>query len=331
MLKYALVFSQLVILLASCSEKLENQNTKLSNLKKLVSSIERETLVFNKEIELLKEHYEFLINNSDSLLPFVDRNKYQFQGGFSSNLPETDSTLSTIFISTKNLDFEKAKEEVYLTNGLDSVFLNLFKKRGLIAQVYSNSSNNVSRVYPAYDVVNLVSPDVDVRDFNFYYEADLDHNPDKGIVWIPEAYVDPAGSGWIVSLIQPVYEKNTLFAVLGIDFTIDEYIEYFLENEEGKLLIINRKGDIVAGKSSAIEALSMPPLKNHVYRETVKMDNFRITDFNLFNSKSKEVREMAKSILFEKNGAYTFKNENGLQKAQAVPFEIVDWFLLELN
>ncbi len=300
-------------------------------MKNLVCSIERETLVFNEEIELLKEHYEFLINKHDSLLLLADRNKYQFRGRFSSNLPETDSTLSTIFISTKNLDFERAKEEVYLTNGLDSVFFNLFNKRDLIAQVYSNSTNNVSRVYPAYDAENLISTDVDVRDFNFYYEADLSHNPNKGSVWIPEAYVDPVGRGWIFSLIQPVYVKNNLFAVLGIDFTVDEFIEYFLEKEESKLLIINGKGDIVAGKSSAIEALSMPPLKNHVYRETIKMDNFRISDFNLFNSKSREVREMAKSILFEKNGEYTFESEKGLQKAHAVPFQIVDWFLLKLN
>lgn len=331
MLKYALVFFYLVILLASCSKKPENQNSELSNLKNLVYSIEKETLVFNEEIELLKEHYEFLINKRDSLLLLADRNKYQFRGRLSSNLPETDSTLSTIFISTKNLDFERAKEEVYLTNGLDSVFFNLFNKRDLIAQVYSNSTNNVSRVYPAYDAANLISTDVDVRDFNFYYEADLAHNPNKGSVWIPEAYVDPVGRGWIFSLIQPVYEKNNLYAVLGIDFTVDEFIEYFLEKEEGKLLIINDKGDIVAGKSSAIEALSMPPLKNHVYRETIKMDNFRISDFNLFNSKSKEVREMAKSILFEKNGEYTFESEKGLQKAHAVPFQIVDWFLLKLN
>ncbi len=293
--------------------------------------MENEFLEFNKEIGILKRHYDFLIAKRESLRPLVDKNKYNFSGRYSTNPPETDSSLSTIFISTINRDVEKAKEEVALTNGLDSVFSRLFHKYDLIAQVYSNSATNVSRVYPTYDAQNLIEPDVDITKFNFYYQADLDNNPDKGPIWIPEPYVDPAGSGWILSLIQPVYEENELFAVLGIDFLADDFIYHYLEDEPGKLLIINEDGDIVGGKSSAIESLSMPPLKNHVYRETIKMDNFRISDFNLFNSKSKEVRQMAQSILFEKAEQFTFTNEKGLTKAQVVPFKILDWYLLELN
>ena len=293
--------------------------------------METEFLVFNKEIGLLKIHYDYLIAKRDSLLPLADKNKYELSSRISSNQPETDSTLSTIFISTLNQDLEKAKEEVGFTNGLDSVFSQLFHKYELIAQVYSNSASNVSRVYPAYDAQNLIEPDVDVRKFNFYYQADLDNNPDKGPIWIPEAYVDPAGRGWILSLVQPVYDKEELFAVLGIDFLVDDFIHHYLEVEEGKFLIVNTEGDIIGGKSSAIESLSMPPLKNHVYRETIKMDNFRISDFNLFNSKSKEVRQMAKSILFEKTGHFTFTSEKGMTKVHAVPFKILDWYLLELN
>lgn len=329
--KHYSIFFLLVIILSSCSGKAEDQKSDLSNLENLVSKIENRVFIYKDEIERLKVHYEYLINKHDSLLPLIDNSKYQFKGGFSTNRPESDTALSTIFISTQNLDFEKAKEEVALTNGLDSVFLKLYKKEDLIAQVYSNSATNVSRVYPSYDAKNLISPEIDITSFNFYYEADEKHNPGKGPVWIPEAYVDPAGSGWIFSLIQPVYDKHKLFAVLGIDFSIDNYIQYFLDQEKGRFLIINKKGDIVAGKSSAIEALSMPPLKNHVYRETIKMDSFRISDFNLFNSKSKEVREMAKSILFENNDEYTFYHEKGLTNARVYPFKIVNWYLLELN
>ena len=77
-----------------------------------------------------------------------------------------------------------------------------------------------------------------------------------------------------------MYDQDELFAVLGIDITVDHLIQRFLEDTNGDYLIVNKKGDIVAGKSSAIEALSMPPLKNHVYRETIQSDNFRISDFN---------------------------------------------------
>lgn len=329
--KYILIFFAIILISLSCSPKNENQQEDVSRLKKIISSMETEFLEFNKEIEFLKGHYDFLMAKRDSLLPLADENKYELSSRISTNLPETDSTLSTIFISTINEDFEKAKEEVALTNGLDSVFSKVFHKHDLIAQVYSNSATNVSRVYPTYDAQNLIAPDVDVRKFNFFYQADLDNNPGKGPVWLPEPYVDPAGRGWILSLIQPVFEKETLLAVLGIDFLVEDFIYHYLEGEQGKLLIINGDGDIVGGKSSAIELLSMPPLKNHVYHETIKMDNFRISDFNLFNSKSKEVRTMAQLILFDKAGQFTFTNEKGLTKARAVPFQILDWYLLELN
>ena len=60
------------------------------------------------------------------MLHLSDKNKYDFSDRFSANLPESDSALSTIFISTSNRDFEKAKEEVALTNGLDYVFFSGF-------------------------------------------------------------------------------------------------------------------------------------------------------------------------------------------------------------
>lgn len=61
------------------------------------------------------------------------------------------------------------------------------------------------------------------------------------------------------------------------------------------------------------------------------MDNFRISDFNLFNSKSKEVRSMAKSILVEKNDNFLFQEEKHIKIAQVVPFSILDWYMIELN
>lgn len=331
MSKYSVIFFALILILVSCTTKNGNQNEDVSRLKNIISSMETEFLEFNKEIILLKRHYDFLISKRDSLLPLVDKRKYELSRRISTNPPETDSTLSTIFISTINQDLDKAKEEVALTNGLDSVFMRLFHKHDLIAQIYSNSATNVSRVYPSYDAQNLAAPDLDLTKFNFFYKANLDNNPEKGPIWIPEAYVDPAGSGWILSLVQPVYEEDQLFAVLGIDFLVDDLIHHYLEVEKSKLLIINGDGDIIGGKTSAIESLSMPPLKNHVYHETIKMDNFRISDFNLFNSKSKEVRQMAKSILFEKTGQFIFTDEKGLTKVRAVPFEILDWYLLELH
>jgi hypothetical protein len=188
-----------------------------------------------------------------------------------------------------------------------------------------------SRIYPAFDAKNIVDPNLDVTQFNFFYEADLAHNPTKETVWIPEPYVDPAGKGWIFSLVHPVYDGEELSSVVGIDLSIGDAIDSYLDAVEGYFVLVNGNGDIIGGKSEAIELLGMPLLKNHVYRETIQMDNFRGADFNLSRSKNGEVRQMAKSILVDKNKHFDFVQDARMSRVLGHAFSQVDWYLLEIK
>lgn len=297
----------------------------------VISEMESELTQLDAEIILLKDHFEFLLSNKDSLRQYAEINKYRFDGGISTNRPLDSEKLSTVAILNTTTDFEKSMESAVITHGMDSMFQQTYEKYGMLAQVYYNTVDQVSRVYPAYDAKTLLDLNIDVTSFNFFYEGDLEHNPNRGPVWIPEVYVDPAGRGWILSLIHPVYDQEELYAVLGIDITVDELISRYLEKEQGDFIIVNSKGDIVAGNASAIEALSFPPLLNHVYRETIHSDNFRISDFNLFNSKNREVRQMAQSFILEKKSSFFFEDEFSPTAAYAVPFTFLDWYLIEIQ
>jgi hypothetical protein len=297
----------------------------------IIKHMEFELSELETEIIFLKDHFEFVLAHRDSLLQYKEVDKYIFDGPYSINTPKDSENLSSLMILNTTPDFDKAMENVWITNGMDSLFNETFTKTELISQVYFNTIDQVSRVFPAYDSKTLVNPNIDVTNFNFFYKGDIKHNPEKGPVWIPEVYVDPAGRGWILSLIHPVFDKDEFYAVLGIDITVDELINRYLEKKEGDFLIVNKKGDIVGGNAAAIESLSFPPLLNHVYRETIQADNFRISDFNLFNSKNREVRDMAKSILLEKKNHYFFKDEFSPEAAYAVPFSLLDWYLIEIE
>lgn len=318
------------ILLWSCGSESQPVKDRLAQLDSLVMEMEQEGSKMSQGLDTLAHFYEENLKRKDSLLASADRNRYQLDGSFSTNIQSPDTAYSSIIILNTTPNRAKAEEEVVLTNFLDPAFRDFFKSNPLISQVYSNSPLQVSRVFPAYDAFNLVDPNIDVTQFNFYYEADRIHNPRRGLIWIPDAYVDPAGKGWILSLVHPIYDGDSLFAVLGVDFTVDDIIQGYLEKYPGQLLLVNGKGDIVAGKSGAIEAISMPPLKNHVYRETVRSENFRVSDFNLFNSKSKEVRKMATEFLMNKKVEFLFQDEKTLQSAICRPFTNIDWFLIEI-
>jgi len=321
-----------LLLIFSCSEdKTHSLSEDKEKLTVLISSIEKQGNVLMEEIDLLADFYDSLVRNKKDILRKITKDKYQFTGSYSSNTPDSDSLLSSVIILSTTPDFAKARDEIRYTNGLDSLFVNLYNKYDLITQLYSNSKLQTSRVYPAYDVVNILDPNMDVTTFNFFYEADLAHNPEKGPKWILDPYVDPAGKGWILSLVHPVYENINLSAVVGIDITIDNFIQKFMEDLDGNFLIVTGKGDIVGGNATAIEGLSMPPLKNHVYRETIQSDNFRISDYNLFSSKSKEVREMAKIFLLENQDRFEFQEESFLTNAVCKRFSLIDWYAIKIN
>ena len=320
------------VVLLSCQSGVSAPEQKDYNkLQGLVTEIEVQVQALRMELEQITDYNEYLLQKRDSILASPGPFKYTMEGAFSTNLPDQDASLSTVVILNSSSDRKKAEELILLTNSMDSVFANFLKRHPKVVQIYSNSELLASRIYPAFDAKNIVDPSLDVTEFNFYYEADLAHNPSKETVWIPETYVDPAGKGWIFSLVHPVYEGENLSSVVGIDLTIEDAIDSYLDAVEGYFVLVNGSGEIIGGKSEAIELLGMPLLKNHVYRETIQMDNFRGADFNLSRSKNEEVREMAKSILVDKNSYFDFVQDTRMSRVLGYPFSQVDWYLLEIK
>lgn len=318
-------------LLISCNTTEKNKKLyDFSSMEKTIRSLDEDLSVLSEEINFLSDHFLFLLENKDSLLRTADYNKYELEGGFSSSFPPSDSTLSTVAIMNTTQERSLALSQLYLTNGMDSVFRKTYSKYPVIGQVYLNTSAQMSRVYPAYNAPMLVDPNLDLTQFNFYYKADLEHNPNKEAVWIKEVYIDPAGRGWILSLVKPVYFDDQLYAVLGIDITVEKLISAYLKDQSGNLLFANYQGYIVGGKSEAIELLSFPPLLNHVYHETIISDNFRISDFNLFNSKNREVRQMANKFILEGEDFFQFEDQFSPSSASAVHTDLLNWYLIEI-
>lgn len=327
-----LVLSFISILFYSCAQEVDRQERRNEiRLKGVVSEIEAELVLLNEEISSVKDHYTFLLANRDSILKLDKPNKYYFENGYSSNRPGTDTTLSSIVIFQPEKSYEEKLLEVQLTNSLDSVFGHILERYSFVSQVYSNSSNQVSRVHPSYDALDLLSPNIDLTAYNFFYLGNEINNPSKNLRWIPDVYVDPAGRGWILSLIQPIYDKNLLFAVVGIDITVEEIITRYLEQYKENYLIVTKKGDIVAASPNTIELLSFSPIKNHIYRKAIEVDNFRISEFNLFKSKNPEVRQMAEKLFLEDNMSFLFKEDYSPLSAQKVSFTLLDWILIEIT
>lgn len=174
-------------------------------------------------------------------------------------------------------------ETVWRSTLLDPLMEAITTASPLIAQTYVNTHESYNRIYPGFDVVATYEPGMVIPDFNFYYEADAAHNPGRKAVWT-DAYVDPAGGGWMVSSIAPVYQGDHLEAVVGIDVTIKTIIDQILNLTlpwDGYALLVGRDGTILALPKRGEADFGLSELTDYTYADVIHGDTFKPADFNV--------------------------------------------------
>ena len=155
----------------------------------------------------------------------------------------------------------------------------------LIVQAYINTHDSLNRIWPWIDAASLYDPGMNIPDFNFYYEADARHNPARAVVWT-DAYVDPAGKGWLVSAIAPAYRGDFLEAVVGTDVTIDRIVDDVLSQHipwQGFLLLIGKSGTLLALPPQGEALFELRELTAHDYVDAIRADTFKPDAFNVYH------------------------------------------------
>ncbi|EIM76183.1 cache sensor protein [Nitritalea halalkaliphila LW7] len=259
------------------------------------------------------------------------RKKYDLSKHYFNTLPRADTSESSLYVSALAPDKVRSFELLAQTERLDRHFKKVLKENPLVTQVYLNSSYQINRLYPPYEAQSMLTEVLDVTSYNFYYMADELNNPNKGPVWIQEAYVDPVGKGWMVSLLHPVYRGEELLFVLGADLTISSIIENYLRATSELLLIVDQNGVLVAGKDAAVEMFSLPPIRNYSYIQPVIRDSFRPEAYNLYQSKQLEVRLLAETLFKKGAEVDLFSLDDKQFEVIKVPLEKLNWFVLELR
>lgn len=149
------------------------------------------------------------------------------------------------------------------SEALDSLLKSLVSQYPLISQAYFNSWDGMVRLYPFIDdSPSVFGPDLRIQDFNFYRDADASHNPERKPVWTG-AYLDPAGQGWILSAIVPIYRGDFLEGVSGLDITLDDIVADVLDMQlpwAATPLLVDAEGTILAISDLARQHLELARL-----------------------------------------------------------------------
>lgn|GEM_PF-1435138 len=167
---------------------------------------------------------------------------------------------------------------------VDPFMASVVAREELISQIYFNSYDSLNRICPPFDVLGQYPPSVDTTKYNFYYLADDAHNPARQTVWT-DAYVDPAGKGWMASAISPVYRGDFLEGVVGLDVTLESFSNSVLNLDVpwgGYGILIARDGTILAMPEAAEHDFGLTELKGHTYATAILGDTFKPSSYNIF-------------------------------------------------
>jgi hypothetical protein len=223
---------------------------------------------------------------------------------------------------------ERERRKAWQSAALDPLMRQIKAASPLVMQLYLNTHDSMNRIYPFFDVLSQYPPRMAIPEYNFYYEADAAHNPDRKVVWT-DVYLDPAGQGWMASCIAPVYRGDFLEGVVGLDVTVESFIRQVLDLEipwEGYALLVDRNGGIMAMPPAAEQDLGLRELTSHHYSEAIAREELKPETFNI--RRNERLRGLADEIAASGAAGVSAIELNGAKLAAWSTIGQTGWKLL---
>lgn len=214
--------------------------------------------------------------------PPAERARYGWAADGAFYTRYDNGTTASFYSGAETVGPEGVKK-VWKLAALDPLMMDLERINPLVASVYVNTYDSYNRIYPYFEVLKQYPRKMRIPDYNFYYAADARHNPARKPTWT-EAYVDPAGHGWMISSIAPVWRKGRLEAVVGQDVTIEGIIAHLLSLKlpwGAYAMLVDDKGQIIAMPPAAERDLAIKELTRHDYGQAIHADTTKPPSYNL--------------------------------------------------
>jgi len=241
---------------------------------------------------------------------------------YQTNLKEGSS-----FFVPKSSVSEMGEEERRLavsSASLNALYRNAVESTPHVVAAYFNTNEpaDMNRYYPFIEQPWKVYPaELDMGEFNFFYLADAKHNPGRKTVWTG-VYLDPAGQGWMLSCIAPVYAGSILKGVVGLDVTFSEMVKGIrsLSLPWVSSMLIAPDGMVLAATDQARAAFGLPDLPVHDYSSSpVATERVDPRELRLDGIADAVIRDRLRSFLASEEVFFEIPSAEGpLMLAQSV-------------
>lgn len=225
--------------------KIESKKYIIDNIINLMeSSMSSEAKVIELKLKEIENVVKILQLNSSNILNNL--NDYSYLNSkseikknelgylYSDNSNSHSAELSNCYISSKTEMTPVLMEKILKLKNIDNTLKAVVDNNSSIVLGYILLKENAIRTYPKLDYPELVNknmlfpPDLELKNYEFFYSADENHNPEKDITWT-HIYKDITTRGLIITCNAPVYsEDGNLIAVVGIDVMLDTIVTNFL-------------------------------------------------------------------------------------------------------
>ena len=285
----------------------KNQKTLLSEAKSNIQEMaSREVTGINQQLVevsnlalmMREDHQAFFIHPEACYLPNKNPQFSVHENGAFYKIHNNGGS-SLYYASTTKMTATEQRKAL-CSEMLDPLLKSIVDISPVVTQAYLNTWDDLNRLYPYMpDAPLQYGTAINMEDYNFYYEADAEHNPERKPVWT-SAYLDPAGQGWMVSVVVPVYNNDFLEGVSGLDVTINSFVQTILNLQfpwDAGTFMIDDKGTILAMQPQVEALLKIKELGSHVYSENILVTVEKPKEFNLHNIPDKVAREQITELL----------------------------------
>lgn len=267
-------------------------NQEANSINNQLTSITNSVMLFRNQIK------QSLL--TPAILTTADSNRltYSKDGALYTNEDSKDDRVSIFYSSI----FSKRREQLQKVSRVlttQRLMADIKNTEPLASSIYFNSFDSLNITYPYSNTISKSDSLANIPSYNFYYEADAEHNPNKKVRWT-NSYLDPLGNSLITSAICPVYNNNFLEGVVGIDITLDTISNQILTMQipwQGYGLLVDKNGSILSFSNE--NELDLGLTENSYYNIDLK-DKLTADQFNLY--KNQNLSCLADKVLYNESG-----------------------------
>ena len=231
---------------------------------------------------------------------------------------------SSLFLSPNTTITPHLRRKMVKTQGMDIRFKTLVDNNPSLVSAFFHSWDNMIRMYPLQEkLAKSWSESYDVEQDSVYANTSKRSNPNRDPVWT-KVYMDPAGKGWMLSNLVPIYQNNFLEGVTGLDVTLNTFSKHILSANlqwESGALVMDKHGNILSMSRAAEIYLGLMDVSDYNYKDNpVDRSLTKPTMFNLL--KQNTLAGMYFSEFFNGNEGsleFTMHGEEYLVSRQSIP------------